>query len=67
MAQNRDKAYERRMNNLRAEFGVVEHNGSLYLMHNDVAIAKVNAQTSAEEIAALLNVVRDTAVEFERS
>lgn len=51
---------------LKAEFRVVEGNGSLWLTHCGVAFMKVSSLAKAEDVAKALNDARNTAVEFEK-
>lgn len=66
LAQSKEKAKNRALVQLRSEFKVVESGGMLWLMHNDVAFAKIGPYASANEIATLLNNARNVAVEFEQ-
>lgn len=51
---------------IKAEFGIVERDGDIWLTHCGVAFRKITAHTSANEIATILNTARETALEFER-
>lgn len=50
---------------LKAEFKVVERDGYLWLTHQGVAFSRVDLNMQAIDVAAMLNDVRTTAVEFE--
>lgn len=60
------KAQFERESELKAQFGVVERNGHLWLTLMGVAFMKVASLSNAEDVAKELNKARDTAVEFER-
>lgn len=49
---------------IRNEFEVVEKSGILYLIHNGVAFARIDADAKAIDVAEKLNEARDTAQEF---
>lgn len=66
LAQHKAKAQSVKNEELRCEFRVVERNGALFLTHLGVAFKRVPNDCNAENVALMLNQVRDTAVEFEK-
>lgn len=51
---------------LKSQFGVVARGESLWLTHCGTAFAEVPSTASAEEVTKQLNMVRESAVKFER-
>lgn len=62
---HRTRIRDNREMEIRHRFEVVERSGSLWLIHNGDAFAKIAADTSADQIAAALDDARETAIEFE--